>query len=295
MQCEPIIEPALVSLVDGIPTTTSLLVAETFGKRHDHVMRGIHDLMDKCPKEFTDPNFGASEYTDNTGRKLPMYLLTRDGLTLLVMGYTGKEAMKFKLKYIEAFNAMEAKLKGHQKDDRLSTVEDRRALNTIVHTWAQASRQKYSMCWKQVNSAFNLEKAAEFPARWIPDAVAWVQAKIDALEAPAPELPARAPKLPAIALDLTRTDAISFDELSDALRSIVMRLERACCSMPPREYTKGCKAFSRIAEGDTSLDCVIQALIVGPRYATLDLLKTALTMAEKAQRTHALVCEAGRG
>lgn len=75
--------------------------------------------------------------------------------------------------------------------DRLSTVEDRRPLNTIVHTWAQASNQKYSMCWKQVNSAFSLEKAAEFPARWIPDAVAWVQAKIDALEARrAPELPA---------------------------------------------------------------------------------------------------------
>ena len=79
-----------------------------------------------------------------------------------------------------------------KQDDRLSTVEDRRPLNAIVRAWAQASDQKYSMCWKQVNSAFGLESATEFPARWIPDAVAWVQEKLDALPTPA-ELPEPSP------------------------------------------------------------------------------------------------------
>ena len=47
---------------------------------------------------------------DNTGRSLAMYIIFRDGFTLLAMGYTGPEAMRFKLAYIEAFNCMEAEL-----------------------------------------------------------------------------------------------------------------------------------------------------------------------------------------
>lgn len=107
--------------------------------------------------------------------------------------------------------------------DRLSTVEDRRPLNTIVHTWAQASNQKYSMCWKQVNSAFSLEKAAEFPARWIPDAVAWVQAKIDALEARrAPELPAPEPTL-AFPMELAEYNGKNFwKDLEDIIKRITV-------------------------------------------------------------------------
>lgn len=106
--------------------------------------------------------------------------------------------------------------------DRLSTVEDRRPLNTIVHTWAQASNQKYSMCWKQVNSAFSLEKAAEFPARWIPDAVAWVQAKIDALEARrAPELPA--PSGPDFPMELAEYNGKNFwKDLEDIIKRITV-------------------------------------------------------------------------
>ena len=99
-----------VTLVDGIPRVSSLDIAEKFGKRHDHVMRSIKDLMDNCPKEFTAPNFGVSEYTDKTGRKLPLYHLTRDAFTLVTMGFTGQAALVWKLRYIEAFNAMEAEL-----------------------------------------------------------------------------------------------------------------------------------------------------------------------------------------
>ncbi len=104
-----------VTLVDGTPRTTSLNVAEVFGKRHDVVIRGIRDLQDKCPEEFTAHNFVVSEYTDSTGRKLPMYTMTRDGFTLLVMGFTGKEALAWKIRYIEAFNAMEKKLREEEK------------------------------------------------------------------------------------------------------------------------------------------------------------------------------------
>lgn len=183
---------ALVSLVNGIPTTTSLKVAEVFGKNHKHVIRSIRELQDNCPKEFTETNFGPSEYTDNTGRKLPMYLLTRDGLTLLVMGYTGKEAMKFKLAYIEAFNCMERQLEAMRTAPTLpplSTVEDRRKLNSLVREWAALSGQSFPDCWAEVHVAFDIEAVADLPAALVRDAEKWVQARLREYYAPAPVAP----------------------------------------------------------------------------------------------------------
>lgn len=92
----------------AVPLTTSLNVAEIFGKQHAHVLRDIKTL--DCSKEFTESNFGLSEYTDPTGRKLPYYTMTRDGFTFLVMGYRGKKAAAFKEAYIKAFNQMEKEL-----------------------------------------------------------------------------------------------------------------------------------------------------------------------------------------
>lgn len=90
-----------------IPAVTSLQVAEAFGKRHDHVIRDIREVMAKCTESFTAPNFGVSEYTDSTGRKLPLYLLSKNGLMMVTMGYTTPEAMRVKEAYINRFNEME--------------------------------------------------------------------------------------------------------------------------------------------------------------------------------------------
>lgn len=103
-----------VIIRDSKCVATSLNVASVFGKSHRHVLRDIENLMPNCPETFTEPNFGLSEYEDSTGRKLPLYLLTRDGLTLLIMGYTGRKAMQFKLAYMEAFNAMEKELESRR-------------------------------------------------------------------------------------------------------------------------------------------------------------------------------------
>lgn len=104
-----IISPS-VSLVNGIPTVTSLDIAGKFGKRHCDVLRAIQKIITELFPEFTERNFALSDYTDETGRKLPMFNLTRDAFSLVVMGFTGKEALAWKVRYIEAFNAMEAAL-----------------------------------------------------------------------------------------------------------------------------------------------------------------------------------------
>lgn len=89
---------------------TSLDVADTFGKEHKHVLRDIRELG--CSEEFNRSNFGPISYTDTMNRKQDAVVMTRDGFTLLVMGYTGDLAMKFKEAYIRQFNAMEAVLQG---------------------------------------------------------------------------------------------------------------------------------------------------------------------------------------
>lgn len=104
----PAVNPSELSVIDGQVTTTSLNVAEHFGKRHDDVLKRIASL--DCSPEFTARNFAASEYTDSTGRKLPQYRMTRDGFTFLCMGFTGKRAAAWKEAYINAFNQMEAQL-----------------------------------------------------------------------------------------------------------------------------------------------------------------------------------------
>lgn len=89
--------------------TTSLKVAETFSKEHKVVMRAIKNLAaQNCTVEKM---FVESTYVDSRGHEQPMYYMNRDGFTLLAMGFTGKDAMKFKLEYIEAFNKMEQVIK----------------------------------------------------------------------------------------------------------------------------------------------------------------------------------------
>lgn len=88
----------------------SLFVAEFFEKEHFHVLRDISKITDTksgLSEKFIKSNFALSKYKDSTGRKLPCYAMTRDGFTMLVMGYTGKKAMKFKELYIRRFNEME--------------------------------------------------------------------------------------------------------------------------------------------------------------------------------------------
>lgn len=92
--------------------TTSLKVAETFKKNHRDVIRSIKNLTaQNCAVKKM---FVESTYVNNRGQEQPMYYMNRDGFTLLAMGFTGKDAMKFKLQYIDAFNKMDQYIKEQQ-------------------------------------------------------------------------------------------------------------------------------------------------------------------------------------
>lgn len=98
----------LVVIQNRKAVTTSLQVAESFEKEHNHVMRDIKKLTDQ---NWTVKNFFyEGTYKNDRGREYPMYYMNRDGFTLLAMGFNGKRALEFKLKYIECFNQMEQTL-----------------------------------------------------------------------------------------------------------------------------------------------------------------------------------------
>lgn len=90
---------------------SSLYVAEFFEKNHKEVLRDIRRIIDPdsgLSEEFGRRNFALSSYINAQNKKQPCYCMTRDGFTMLTMGYTGKKAMKFKELYIRRFNEMEA-------------------------------------------------------------------------------------------------------------------------------------------------------------------------------------------
>lgn len=106
----------VLSVVDGKPTTTSLDIARHFNRPHDEVLRRIRNLLAQLTGEPLR-NFAEGSYTlpATGGQQHPMYRITRDGFTLLAMGFTGKKALQFKLAYIDAFNKMEAQLAKQSK------------------------------------------------------------------------------------------------------------------------------------------------------------------------------------
>ena len=217
--------PPSVTLHHGRPATTSREVASFFGKRHDDVIKSIRNLQPNCPEQFTARNFAVSEYTDETGRTLPLFILYRDGFMLLVMGYTGKKVLAVKLAYIEAFNRLEAELAAQRgaalpKAPHIaitpSTTASRKPLEKLVKVWAARGGIIVAQCWTMVNAAFNLQSITELPEEWIPDAIAWVQGKIDNLT---PALPAAEP-VPAPALPATDDIDGHFAAIREHIRQI---------------------------------------------------------------------------
>ena len=91
----------------------SLMVAEMFGKNHKEVLRDIRKITDPksgLSEKFRQRNFAPSSYVNEQNKKQPYYDMTRDGFTMLVMGYTGQRAMQFKEAYIKRFNEMEKQI-----------------------------------------------------------------------------------------------------------------------------------------------------------------------------------------
>lgn len=106
----------LVIMHDQQAVTTSLVLAEAFNKNHRDVLEKISSKINSAENSAQYKKmFAEATYTDKSGKQNKMYYLNRDGFTFIAMGFTGKEADKFKLKYIKAFNKMEKEINEHPK------------------------------------------------------------------------------------------------------------------------------------------------------------------------------------
>ncbi|KRG52717.1 Rha family transcriptional regulator [Stenotrophomonas beteli] len=124
--------------------TDSRKVAEAFGKRHAHVTRKIRGLMKKLP-EGGAPIFGHTPYIDShNGETYDLYQMNKDGFMLLVMGFTGDEALKVKLEFIAAFNEM-AEFVRAQVDGALQRWE-------VAYVEYRADLEHASRCGKDLSN-----------------------------------------------------------------------------------------------------------------------------------------------
>lgn len=152
---------------------SSRVIAEKFEKEHFHILRDIKVLIGGISKNGDTPKdyFIKSEYSnEQNGQIYPEYLCTRDGFTLLAMGFTGTKALEWKLRYIEAFNRMESFIRERQSSEWLLTRKQgmlirRSETDTIAdlieYAEAQGSRNMRSRAYiaysKLVNSLVGIE------------------------------------------------------------------------------------------------------------------------------------------
>lgn len=164
---QEVTSPALEAR-EGQITATSLQVAEHFGKRHTHVLRSIRNLQ--VSEEFSRLNFGPRDYFDERGKVQPMYDITRDGFAMLAMGFTGKEAARWKEAYISTFNAMEAKLRALYVTPLLSQSEFRNGIK--LQTKLQLMEQSRSTMHALVQETCpHAKENLYFQLRYVNDAL----------------------------------------------------------------------------------------------------------------------------
>lgn len=124
---------------EEVTVVTSLDVAETFGKEHKHVLEDIRRIGENLSTAEISALFYEGTYMASNGKKNPLYLMNRDGFTLLVMGYTGEKAMRFKLAYINQFNQMESLLK-RKMVEREKGIAVRQALTKALQQSSENER-----------------------------------------------------------------------------------------------------------------------------------------------------------
>lgn len=138
------IDTQIVTIQGDHPTTNTLIIAEQFGKSHKDVLRALRELIKDCEEDFNERNFAPVNYYDSKGEKRPMYEITREGFMLLSMGFTGANATRLKIAFIEEFNRMEAALHHPlQRPGQVEELQARRAREELLKAkplWAQIQR-----------------------------------------------------------------------------------------------------------------------------------------------------------
>lgn len=131
-------------------------IAKVFGKEHSKILRDIRAL----PQDnFNQANFGLVEYMDKKGEKRPEYLLTRDGFSLLVMGFGGEKAYQWKISFIETFNKLEQTVKENTKNKQLEKPKSQTAkIQTAKLLMQLADKYKENKEYSQILDSYAVKE-----------------------------------------------------------------------------------------------------------------------------------------
>ena len=155
-----------VSLVNGQPMVSSRVIADVFDKNHYDVLRDIRDLnLDEIDPDFNARNFAAIFFEDNYGRPQPAYNLTEEGFSLLVMGYRGEKAMRFKIAFIKEFIRMRNEIRElavkQAAIEARNRVETRECLNPT--DWVRDPRKPIDRIYMTVDRMLRLRAFTKDP------------------------------------------------------------------------------------------------------------------------------------
>ena len=157
----------VVSIVKNQVTALSTDVAKFFHKEHFNVVRDIEKLLKSLPISrafnFEESTISIPSNLNNTSnRVIKAYRMTRDGFTLLVMGWTGEKALQFKLAWLDAFNAMEEQLRKQQclAENNLATLTPAQqyAIKSAVAARAQKEPAKYKEIYSALKRRFQVAR-----------------------------------------------------------------------------------------------------------------------------------------
>ena len=194
-----------ITATDTKLVTTSLKIADAFGKQHRNVTAKIKSL--DCSKAFRSANFSAHPYkNEQNGETYQIWNITKDGFMFLVMGFTGKKAAQIKEAYINAFNAMADKLSELQYGT-LTHAQQRQIqtkISTLVHSQPRELHQSlYNTLYNKLKSHFNVNKYEQIPAHLFNQALAIVD-----------QFKLAAPQYDALIIELPKSSVIKANQVS---------------------------------------------------------------------------------
>ena len=168
-----IINAQAFKIIEGRPVTSSRIVAEYFGKRHNDVLRGIRDLIEK--NTDLSKSFIAREEQIETGngasRSNPVFLMDQKGFCILAMGFTGAKALEFKCAFYDEFERMKNELEA----PTTITPAEQRAIQREVAIRAHKTSSNYRTIYRAIKARYQIARYDQLPRTQLEDCLDFIR------------------------------------------------------------------------------------------------------------------------
>lgn len=168
------------TVVEGRPVTSSIKVAECFGKQHKDVLESIRKLVGLKPEFERERNFSLTQEIKQLGatmRKIPFYWMDRKGFSILAMGFTGAKALDFKCAFYDEFERMEKKLYHCPALNQLETLtpSQQHQIQIAVAARAQKTAHNYQTIYRALKNRFQVARYDQIPQSQFKEALRFIQ------------------------------------------------------------------------------------------------------------------------